>query len=227
MQLIATHMMNMSTHTLPIKGMPAKLAGQPYYTLKQLAKLLGISERTIQRWHKKGTAPERTKKNGRLVYLNAAVQQWKAKNVTPVSKVATKTVEEAPKAPTGLSAGPHGETEKLLAIKTKKAAVHVKGMLRRITAAHEAGQKKQVERLTRKYLGSLDARYIATGEAYGDIKPHKRPDRDDLPAIAQKLNSWEGTAEIVTLIMKEKRPDSGSTVPSWISGSRTAPSSSW
>jgi hypothetical protein len=95
------------------------------------------------------------------------------------------------------------------ALRLKKASAHVRGMLRKIAKAHHAGDQVRANKLTGKYLGSLDARYVAAVQAYRGIKPHRRPERGALFEIAKNLNAWEGTQEMVTLILKEKGKDTG------------------
>lgn len=101
------------------------------------------------------------------------------------------------------------KVEAVNALRLKKASAHVRSMLRKIAKAHHAGNQLKANKLTAKYLKSLDARHLATVRAYRGIKPHRRPERGALFDIAKNLNAWEGTQEEVTLILLEKGKDTG------------------
>ena len=56
----------------------AAAAASPWLSIKQLAERLGVSVRTIRRWHAKGEGPERTKRGRRKMYHKDAVDRWLA-----------------------------------------------------------------------------------------------------------------------------------------------------
>ena len=89
-------------------------------------------------------------------------------------------------------------------IKLAKAKARVASMLGKIRAAHQAGKRERADYLTKRYLLSLDARDVAVQQACRKLKPLRRPSPSKLPAIAEHLNAWDGTAEPVVLSFKEK-----------------------
>lgn len=66
---------------------------QPFLLLGEVAKLVGVSEKTIGRWVAAGTFPPPVKVGGRDQWTNLAVGVWMAwQQVCPLSS-AQKTVE--------------------------------------------------------------------------------------------------------------------------------------
>jgi hypothetical protein len=86
-----------------------------------------------------------------------------------------------------------------------QAERHVQRMLDRIRAADDAGHRRAADHLTIEYLMSFDARYIAVMRAWKQMKKNYRPKYDLLPAIANRLHAWEGSAEDVILRLQAKK----------------------
>jgi hypothetical protein len=85
-----------------------------------------------------------------------------------------------------------------------KAQAHARKMIMSIRRAHDGGAYKKADALTRIYLDSIDARYVAVWEAYGRLKPHQRPKASRLFDIARSLNPQVGSQEPVHLWFKQK-----------------------
>ena len=47
-----------------------------YYTKEELAAALGVSERTLDRWHNQRMGPLRTRLGSRILYKKATVAAW-------------------------------------------------------------------------------------------------------------------------------------------------------
>jgi hypothetical protein len=86
-----------------------------------------------------------------------------------------------------------------------KAEAHVRKMLKRIRAAHLAGDPKRATRLTVEYLRSFNARYVAVARASARMRKNRRPKSELWPGIARRLDAWQGTAEEVIARFKEKK----------------------
>jgi hypothetical protein len=86
---------------------------------------------------------------------------------------------------------------------------HADGLLRKIRFAREDGKKKRVDYLGRLYLNSFDAKLMAVRRAYEQLPPHLRPDKAELPAIAQGIDPWKGTSEVVRVYRKRKSSKPG------------------
>jgi hypothetical protein len=82
-------------------------------------------------------------------------------------------------------------------------------MLEQIRVAHQAGKRRRADYLTQQYLRSRDAKDVAAAQAWRKLKPHRRPNANQLPAIAERLNAWDGTTEPVILSFKEKASKPG------------------
>ena len=54
-------------------------AASEWLSIERLAMELGISVRTIRRWHKAGDAPPRRRKGRKLVYYRRDVEKWLCK----------------------------------------------------------------------------------------------------------------------------------------------------
>lgn len=50
--------------------------GIEYLSPRQLAHVLGVSLRTLQRWHQLRTGPQSTRIGSKRVYRKAAIQSW-------------------------------------------------------------------------------------------------------------------------------------------------------
>lgn len=87
----------------------------------------------------------------------------------------------------------------------KKSGKHVAGLLRQIKAAHKQGFKARADEMTREYLRSFDARYVAALDAWKRMPVKKRPPKSELPQIAAELDAWRGTSEPVQVYFKEKK----------------------
>ena len=87
----------------------------------------------------------------------------------------------------------------------RRARTHERKLRRKIERAHVAGKRKRVEHLTRLYLMSLDARYVATVRANRELKPHRTAPARRLYEIAANLDPWRGSAEQVVVHFKPKR----------------------
>jgi hypothetical protein len=96
----------------------------------------------------------------------------------------------------------------------QKARDHVAKMLKRIRKAHENGQQEKARGLVCGYLASHDAHHLAALEAYNRVRVDLRPDPKLLPKIAQSLNPWVGTPEVVQLrlVQKPHKPDDFRTI---------------
>jgi hypothetical protein len=84
---------------------------------------------------------------------------------------------------------------------------HVQDMLSHIRSAHRAGKTKRAEQLGRQYLNSFDAKLMAAHRAYEQLPAHLRPDKAELPLIAQRIDPWKGTNEEVRVHVKQKSSD--------------------
>jgi hypothetical protein len=91
-------------------------------------------------------------------------------------------------------------------VHSKKRA-HVHELLREIRSARMAGKKKRVDYLVRLYLNSFDAKLMAVRRAYEQLPIHLRPDKAELPAIAQRIDPWKGSSEEVRVHYKRKSSD--------------------
>jgi hypothetical protein len=94
-------------------------------------------------------------------------------------------------------------------IRLAKVERRVTGMLEQIRVAHQAGKRRRADYLTQQYLRSRDAKDVAVVQAYRKLKVHRRPDSNELPVIAERLNAWDGTTEPVILSFKEKASKPG------------------
>ena len=81
---------------------------------------------------------------------------------------------------------------------------HEAKLIRKIERAHQAGKRKRVKHLTRQYLQSYDARYVATVRANRKLKPHRKVPDERLPEIAANLDPWRGSSEKVVVNFKPK-----------------------
>ncbi len=78
-----------TTKTLPGNGSEAQaeLAGSAllsdYFTQEQLAAELGVSWRTIHRWHELRIGPPRTRLGKLLLYHKESVREWMRANEIP------------------------------------------------------------------------------------------------------------------------------------------------
>ncbi len=97
---------------------------------------------------------------------------------------------------------PEGLLKFLRCAPSPKSAVHLEGMLRRISAAHMANDTKQLRYLIQEYLSSLDAKLTATRQAARKMDGKYRP--KELETIALNLNAYEGTQEEAKLFLKRK-----------------------
>ena len=61
---------------LPAVSSPAILSD--YITEGELARQLGVTQRTLRRWNAYGEGPPRTKVGCRILYRRASVTQWLA-----------------------------------------------------------------------------------------------------------------------------------------------------
>lgn len=86
----------------------------------------------------------------------------------------------------------------------RRAMRHERKLRLKIAKAHAQGSQKQAAHLTRVYLQSFDARYIATLIAYRKLKSHRRPPKALLPEIAASLDPWRGSSEEVVVNFKPK-----------------------
>ena len=87
------------------------------------------------------------------------------------------------------------------------ALKHESKLRQMIRQAHRAGKRKRVEHITRLYLLSFDARYLATVRANRQLKPHRKVSARRLPEIAANLDPWRGTTEEVVVNFKPKKDD--------------------
>jgi len=55
-----------------------------YYSANELAKLLGVSPKTLAYWHVKRTGPARTKIGQQIFYRHEAVDTWLKRNESAV-----------------------------------------------------------------------------------------------------------------------------------------------
>ena len=85
------------------------------------------------------------------------------------------------------------------------AKKHERKLRQKIERAHRAGKRKRAEHLTRMYLMSFHARYVATVEANRQLKPHRKVPSQRLPEIAANLDPWQGTKEKVIVHFKPKK----------------------
>ena len=94
-------------------------------------------------------------------------------------------------------------------IVTQKHRKRPSKQLKRIRAAVQAGKWKKVNWLVEQWLRSLEAKRLATRLAYRKMKPHCRPDKSELDAIAARIDPWKGSNEdvFVVNIPKENNPD--------------------
>jgi len=68
----------------PYKGIPAKqpaqtigaIVGEDFFSEDQLCKELGLTQRTLRRWHQLRVGPPRTRVGRRIFYRKTAVVQW-------------------------------------------------------------------------------------------------------------------------------------------------------
>jgi len=79
---------------------------------------------------------------------------------------------------------------------------HVGKLLRR---ACEAGRVNQRDYRVCQYLNSFDAKLHAALEAHDAMRPHRRPDKAKLKAIASSLDPWKGTDEPVLVHRMPKK----------------------
>ncbi len=86
----------------------------------------------------------------------------------------------------------------------RNARKHEEKLRGKIEQAHQAGKRKWAEQLTRLYLMSHDARYVATVRANRELKPHRRVPDERLPEIAANLDPWRGSTEEVVVHFKPK-----------------------
>ncbi len=87
----------------------------------------------------------------------------------------------------------------------RRSRKHEAKLIRKIERAHKTGKRKRVKHLTRQYLQSYDARYVATVRANRKLKPHHRKVPDErLPKIAANLDPWRGSSEEVVVHFKPK-----------------------
>lgn len=52
----------------------------PRFTTEQLAKALGVSTRTLNRWHDRRIGPARIKVGGKVLYTVSSVEKWLSDN---------------------------------------------------------------------------------------------------------------------------------------------------
>ena len=88
-------------------------------------------------------------------------------------------------------------------IKTQARIDHLEALLRRV---REASRFNERNYRVSKYLGSFDAKLLATFEAYEAMSRDSQPDRAELPSIASSLDPWKGTDEPVQVHRKKKSP---------------------
>jgi Reverse transcriptase (RNA-dependent DNA polymerase) len=81
---------------------------------------------------------------------------------------------------------------------------HARALLRKIGAAHTAGQKKRVKYWGCAHLKSSDAKLMATLKGYLQMKAHRRPDKAELQTIANGIDPWKGTNEEVRWRLERK-----------------------
>ncbi len=84
------------------------------------------------------------------------------------------------------------------------ARKHEEKLRGKIERAHRAGKRKRAEQLTRLYLMSHDARYVATVRANRELKPHRKVPVERLPEIAANLDPWRGSTEKVVVNFEPK-----------------------
>lgn len=48
----------------------------PRYNIEQLAETLGVSVRTLNRWHERRIGPARIKVGGKVLYRVSSVEKW-------------------------------------------------------------------------------------------------------------------------------------------------------
>ena len=104
-----------------------------------------------------------------------------------------------------LIAGVPVASHKQPAINLQKAEVHTQAILKRIKVAHWARKAKKANHLTRMYLSSLDAHYVAVLEAHKSLHKYRRPNKARLFTYATELNPWRTIDEKVFLLPKEKQ----------------------
>jgi hypothetical protein len=80
--------------------------------------------------------------------------------------------------------------------------------LKRIRAVVQAGKWKKVNWLIVEWLRSFEAKRLSVRLACRKMKPHCRPDKSELDAIAVRLDPWKGSNEevFVSNIPKESDP---------------------
>jgi hypothetical protein len=85
---------------------------------------------------------------------------------------------------------------------------HEQKLLNDLRQAHLLGKNKRADYLQRQYLKSFAARYVATETAYKSMKNDQRPPKPSLTEIAEELNAFRGTDEIVEVFWKPKKSNS-------------------
>lgn len=74
-----------------------------------------------------------------------------------------------------------------------------------VQKAHRSGKRKLAAYKLQQYLTAYAPRRIAVEKAYKKMKPGLRPQKDLLPKIAQELNAYQGTEEIVKVTWQPKK----------------------
>ncbi len=90
-----------------------------------------------------------------------------------------------------------------------KARRHADKLAARIAEAHAAGRYHKAEALQREYVGSYDARLVATAEAARRMARDYRPTEAAIIAAAAKLNLWQPSREPVEVFLVPKKTDNG------------------
>src|SRR6266566_1846332 len=102
---------------------------------------------------------------------------------------------------------PAGWPEFLRAAESPRARTHLEATLTRIQKAHRAGDRKQLRYLIQQHLTSYDARLAATRLASRKMRWNRRPKKNQLKSIAERLSAFQGTREEVRLMLIRKGPD--------------------
>lgn len=91
--------------------------------------------------------------------------------------------------------------------RTIKSVKVEKKLRKKIRAAFEAGQTRDLRQLMKRYLNSFDVKLAATSVANQKLKPHRKVPKKSLIGIAENLNPLKGTDEKVIVHFTPKKSD--------------------
>ena len=164
------------------------------------ASILGVSVRTLQRWHVKGYGPPRKASRGKGF---PSAPRSKTGLVPLTANKRTSVASEDDQQP-------KLDRQRLRQMKrfvAENQRAHSAKLMSKIADAHEAGKEKRLAWHVRKCLQSFDARAAATDAAYKALSPNKRPNHSTLRAVAESLDPWKGTGEPVQVFLRPKTSD--------------------